>query len=154
VRIGIGHVLRGFEPTRPLVLGGVKLMDGWGLRGKDDGDVLLLALCDAVLGAAGLGGRGDHMGEDPLPSAVLLSEVRVKAQARGFHIENVDACIYAERLDVLPHRALMEERVAELLGIDPKAVNVKTDQAGGLGPVGEAKAVAAQAVVLLREDVA
>ena len=152
MRIGIGQVLRGFEPTRPLVLGGEKLQDGWGLRGPGDGDVLLLALSDALLGAAGLGGRADHAGEDTAPTAVLLSEARIKAEARGHRIENVDATVYAERLDVMTHRVPMEERIAELLGVDPERVNVKADQAGGLGAVGEAKAVAAQAVVLLREE--
>lgn len=152
MKIGIGQVLRGFEPTRPLLLGGVKLQEGWGLRGPGDGDVLLLAIADAVFGAAGLGGRDDHQGEEPPPSAVLVSEARVKAGAQGLHVANVDATVYAQRLEVLTHRVLMEERIAQLLGVEPSSVNVKTDLAGGLGPVGEAKAVSAMAVVLLEED--
>ncbi len=164
VRVGIGSYLRPLEPGRVLVLGGVKIEGAWGCRGPGDGDVLLLAVTDALLGAAGLGDLEDHLPEEArevprpgvpsvaTPSAVRLAEAGVKARARGLVPANVDATVVLDRPDVRPHRPRMAARIAEVLGVDPSAVNVKAVAPGGIGVPGRGEGILAHAVVLL-EDV-
>ena len=130
MRVGIGYDARVFDPGHALVLGGVRIEGAWGLKGRGDGDVLLRALADALLGAAGLGDMGDHFPSDEeawedLPSAVLIQQVRTKVFALGFEPGNVDVTLVAGRPDLAPHRAAMRQRVAELLDVDLDVVNVK-----------------------------
>lgn len=130
MRVGIGYDARVFDPGHALVLGGVRIDGAWGLKGRGDGDVLLRALADALLGAAGLGDMGDHFPSDEeawqdLPSAVLIQQVRTKVFALGFEPGNVDVTLVAGRPDLAPHRAAMRQRVAELLDVDLDVVNVK-----------------------------
>jgi 2-C-methyl-D-erythritol 2,4-cyclodiphosphate synthase len=129
--VGIGHRRAAFDPGKPLLLGGLKLEGAWGLKGTGDGDVVLLAAADAILGAAGLGGAAGGDGESP--SAVLLAESRVKARARGLVVGNVDVTVVAPRPDLEPHARAMEERIAELLDVEPDRICVKPGTPEGLG---------------------
>jgi 2-C-methyl-D-erythritol 2,4-cyclodiphosphate synthase len=155
VRVGIGYDIHAFDPTRPLVLGGVKIEGAWGLKGHSDADVLLHAVGDALLGAAALGDLGEHFPDsDPqwkdVPSAVILAEILVKVQARGFVPENVDVNVIAERPRLAPYKDAIRTRLAALLGLAVEAVSVKARTNEGLDAVGKGQGIAAQAVVLLR----
>ena len=154
MRIGIGYDIHAFDPTRTLVLGGVKVPGSWGLRGHSDADVLLHAVADALLGAAGLGDLGDHFPDtDPewedVPSAVIVAEVLAKVRAKGWVPGNVDATVVCERPKLAPFRREIEERVAALLGLDLGAVNVKATTNEALGAIGRGEGMAALATVLL-----
>lgn len=147
MQTGIGTAARAFDPGRILMLGGVKVPGVWGLRGPGDGDVLLVAIADAALGAAGLGDVRDHIREDEAdaPSAALLADCVVKLAARGLTIRHVDASMGTDRAEVRAERLSMKTRIASLLGIDAAAVNVKTSDASEKG-------VAALAVVTVGES--
>lgn len=152
MRVGIGTRSWRFDPTRVLMLGGVKVPGSWGLRGPGDADALLRAIGDAMLGAAGLGDLEDHFpGAEAswaqAPSAALLAECVVKLAARGLAVVHVDSTLHAERPDLRAERPAMQARVAALLGTAPEAVNVKTAAGGPLGADG----VGALAVVTLEE---
>jgi 2-C-methyl-D-erythritol 2,4-cyclodiphosphate synthase len=156
MRVGIGYDIHAFDAGRTLVLGGLKIEGSWGLRGHSDADVLLHAITDALLGAAGLGDLGDHFPDtDPrwkdVPSAVLLAEARTKARARGLVPHQVDATVVAERPRIAPHREAIRDRLAQLLGLPPERVNVKAKTHEGLGALGRAEGIAALAVVTLVE---
>ena len=140
MRAGIGSAAQGFDPGRVLMLGGVKVPGVWGLRGAGDGDVLLRATGDALLGAAGLGDLADHerAEEADAPSAARVAECIVKLAARGCAVVHVDAVLHTDRAEIRAERAAMAARMASLLGIDAGAVNVKTApaEAGALGADG------------------
>ncbi len=153
-RVGIGFDAHPFAPGRPLRLGGVAIPYEAGLEGHSDGDALLHALTDAVLGAAGAGSIGDHFPpSDPAwkgaDSAVFLGKACELAAARGLEIGNVDAVVVAEAPKLAPHVAAIRTRVAEILGVEPSAVSVRGTSANGLGFTGRRDGVAAMAVVLL-----
>ena len=147
MQAGIGSAARGFDPARVLMLGGVKVPGVWGLRGPGDGDVLLTAIADAALGAAGLGDVGDHVREDEAdaPSAALVAECVVKLAARGLVVKHVDASLMSDRAEVRAERHGMKARIASLLGVDEGAVNVKTSDASEDG-------ITAQAIVTVGES--
>ena len=154
MRVGIGYDARYFDPGRALVLGGVHVEGAWGLKARGDGDVLLRALADALLGAAGLGDLGDHFPSDEaawedLPSAVLLQQVRTKTLALGLEPGNVDATLVAYRPDLAPFRAAMRQRIADLLQVDPAVVNVKAVRGVGPAAVQSGEGIAAHVVVTL-----
>jgi 2-C-methyl-D-erythritol 2,4-cyclodiphosphate synthase len=156
VRVGIGYDVHPFDPTRALVVGGVRVEGAWGLRGHSDADVLLHAIGDACLGAAALGDLGEHFPDsDPTwrgaPSAVLLTKILALVHAEGLAVANVDATIVAERPRFAPLRAALRERIAELLGIPLGRVSVKASTNNGLGAIGRGEGIAAMAVVLLEE---
>lgn len=154
MRVGIGYDIHEFATGGVLVLGGVKIPGAWGLRGHSDADVLLHAIADAMLGAAGLGDLGDHFPDtDPqwkdVASAAIVAEVLTKVRARGLVPLNVDTTVIAERPQLAPHRAAIRARVAALLGLDEGLVSVKATTNEGLGAVGRAEGIASMAVVLL-----
>jgi len=156
MRIGIGYDIHRLEEGRPLILGGVRVVHSHGLLGHSDADVLIHAVIDALLGAAGLGDIGEHFSDrDPAyagaDSAELLARVVAKVAAAGFRIGNVDTIIHAEQPKLSPHKSAIRERLAGILGIDPARVNVKAKTAEGLGPLGEGLAIAAWAVAILIE---
>jgi 2-C-methyl-D-erythritol 2,4-cyclodiphosphate synthase len=156
VRVGLGYDIHPFDPSRVLVLGGVKIEGAWGLRGHSDADVLLHAIADALLGAVALGDLGDHFPDsDPqwkdVPSAVLLAEVVAKVRAKGLVPAQVDSTVVAERPRLAPHRAEIRARIAALLGIDIARVSVKASTNNGIGSLGRAEGIAALAVVTLEE---
>ena len=157
-RVGQGFAVHRFaapEEGRPLVLMGCEIPFDRGLAGHSDADVMLHALMDALLGAAGLGDIGMHFPDtDPAfrgaDSAALLGRVMGDLLERGWRVVNADVCLIGERPRIGPHRARMRERVAPLLGIPPEALNVKATTTEQLGFTGRGEGLAAQAVVLIQ----
>ena len=152
MRIGQGFDVHALVAGRRLVIGGVNIAYEKGLDGHSDADVLLHAICDALLGAAALGDIGRHFPDsDPAyagaDSRALLREVRKRIQR--FKIVNVDATILAQAPRMAPHVPQMIRNIASDLGIAPDAVNVKATTTEGLGFVGRVEGIAAQAIVLL-----
>ncbi len=152
MRVGQGFDVHELVVGRRLVIGGVVIPHGKGLEGHSDADVLLHAICDALLGAAGLGDIGRHFPDtDPAykdaDSRTLLREV--KRLLGELRIVNIDATILAQAPRMAPHIARMTENVAADLGIPASAVNIKATTTERLGFVGRAEGIAAQAVVML-----
>jgi len=152
MRIGQGFDVHAFTPGRPLVLGGVTIPHEKGLEGHSDADVLLHAICDALLGAAALGDIGRHFPDtDPAyagsDSRRLLREVKKKLG--GYRIVNLDATILAQAPRVAPHVAQMIANIASDLGIAPGAVSIKATTTEHLGFIGRAEGIAAQAIALI-----
>jgi 2-C-methyl-D-erythritol 2,4-cyclodiphosphate synthase len=156
MRIGSGFDVHAFGPGDFVMLGGVRVAYTRGVLAHSDGDVLLHALCDALLGAAGLGDIGEHFPDrDPkwrgADSARFVSEVLALLGARGLKVENADLTLLSEAPKIAPHRAAIRARVAALLGIDAARVNVKATTSERLGFLGRGEGLAAHAVVLLAE---
>ena len=156
MRIGIGYDIHRFQEGRALVLGGVSFPGEIGLAGHSDADVLLHAIIDALLGAAGLGDIGQHFPpDDPAyrgaDSLELLARVLAMVRDAGLAVESVDATAIAERPRLGPHLAPMRERIAGTLGTSPDRVNVKATTNEGMGALGRGEGIAAIAVALLRE---
>ena len=156
MRIGIGSDLHRLEAGRRLVLGGVEVDDARGPVAHSDGDALLHAIIDAMLGAAGLGDIGDHFPDsDPqyrgADSRRLLRTAAGLLADRGLRVTQVDATVLLERPKLGPHKQSMREHIAADLGLPAGAVNVKAKTNEGLGPIGRGEAVAAEAVVLLAD---
>jgi 2-C-methyl-D-erythritol 2,4-cyclodiphosphate synthase len=154
MRVGIGHDTHRLENGRPLLLGGVRIDHPRGLAGHSDADVVLHALTDAMLGAAGMGDIGDiYPDSDPAyrdrDSAVFVRETLAKLKEAGWQLVNVDVTIFAQEPKLGPTKAKIRQRLAELLAIDPAAVNVKAKTGEGVGHIGRAEAIACQAVVLI-----
>jgi 2-C-methyl-D-erythritol 2,4-cyclodiphosphate synthase len=153
-RIGEGWDIHALVPGRKLVIGGVVIPSDRGLLGHSDADVLLHAITDALLGAAGLGDIGRHfpdtderyLGAD---SAVLLAEAARRVREQGLRIGNVDSTVIAQAPKLAPYIDAMRARIAQALDIAPENVNVKAKTAEKLGAVGEGLAIEARAVVLL-----
>ncbi len=156
MRIGIGYDIHRCQEGRPLVLGGVTLPGETGLGGHSDADVLLHAVIDAVLGAAGLGDIGQrYPPDDPAwagaDSRRLLAEVRAAVEEAGCHPESVDATVIAERPRLTPYLPRMRQAIGEALGLDAARVNVKASTNEGIGALGRGEGIAAIAVALLSE---
>lgn len=156
-RVGIGYDVHRLVAGRPLVLGGVSIPSSLGLEGHSDADVLLHALMDALLGAAGLGDIGEHFPPSDArwrdaDSRDLLARVRALIDER-FRIGNVDLVLLAEAPRIAPYRAAMRTEVARALGISEGAVNLKATTNERLGFVGRGEGLAALAVALLEERV-
>lgn len=156
-RIGQGFDVHRFaapEAGRKLVLMGCEIPCDRGLEGHSDADVMLHALMDALLGAAGLGDIGLHFPDTDAAykgadSAGLLARVMADLRAGGWEVVNADVCLIGERPKLSPHRQRMRERIAPLLGIPVEALNVKATTTEKLGFTGRGEGLAAQAVVLL-----
>lgn len=154
MRIGHGYDLHALAPGRRLVLGGVEIQHSHGPIAHSDGDVLLHALADALLGAAALGDIGQHFPDtDPAyagaDSRVLLRRVASLVREAGYGVVNIDATVLAQRPRLAPHRDAMRANIAADLGLDIGAVSVKATTTEGLGPVGRGEAISAHAVCLL-----
>jgi len=154
MRVGIGYDIHRLVSDRPLVLGGVTIDYGRGLLGHSDGDAVLHALCDALLGAAGLGDIGelfpdtDEANKD-IDSRELLVDVVARVGEVGFRAVNVDLVIHAERPNLSAYKTAMAESIAKLLELPRSCVNVKAKTNEGLGPVGNRDGIACTSVVLL-----
>lgn len=158
MRIGSGYDVHRFSDAGALRLGGVEVPGATQLAGHSDGDALIHAVIDALLGAAGEGDIGSHFPPDDrsiagIDSRELLTRVDRLIAARGYRVHNIDATVIAERPLLGPHLAAMRDAIALTLGIEPSAVNVKATTNEGLDAVGAGEAVAALAVALLDEDV-
>ncbi len=156
MRIGIGYDIHRFEQGRTLVLGGVTLPGEPGLGGHSDADVLLHAVIDALLGAAGLGDVGQLFPpHDPqwagASSIDLLSQAVKIVREVGFEVESLDSTVIAEQPRLAPHLAAMRERIAGAIALDAARVNVKATTNEGLGAIGRGEGIAAMAVALLQE---
>jgi 2-C-methyl-D-erythritol 2,4-cyclodiphosphate synthase len=154
LRIGEGWDIHQLVEGRKLVLGGVEIAHSKGLLGHSDADALLHAITDALLGAAALGDIGRHFPDTDAQfkgadSAVLLAEAARRVREKGYEIGNVDSTVIAQAPKLAPHIAAMQQRIAQILGIDVGQVNVKAKTAEKMGPVGEGLAMEARAVVLL-----
>ena len=156
MRIGSGFDVHAFGAGDHLMLGGVRIAHSRGVVAHSDGDVLLHALCDALLGAAGLGDIGQHFPDsDPrwkgAASARFVTAVLGLLQARRLAVLNADLTVIAEAPRIAPHREAICREVARLLEVPVERVNVKATTTERLGFLGRAEGVAAQAVVLLSE---
>ena len=154
MRIGQGFDVHAFVEGRKLVVGGVEIPYEKGLAGHSDADVLLHAICDALLGAAALGDIGSHYPDsDPQYSEVdsreLLRATAKKVTAAGFRIVNVDATIVAQAPRMAPHVARMIGNIAADLGLKPAAVSIKATTTENLGYIGREEGIAAQAIALI-----
>ena len=156
MRIGEGWDVHALVPGRKLILGGVEMAHTAGLLGHSDADVLLHAITDAVLGAAGLGDIGRHFPDTDVQfkgadSARLLAEAMRRVRAKGWELVNMDSTIVAQAPKLAPHMAAIKASVAKALGVQADQVNVKAKTAEKLGPVGMGQSMEARAVVLLRQ---
>lgn len=154
MRIGSGIDVHAFGPGDHVMLGGVRIAHSHGVVAHSDGDVLLHALCDALLGAAGLGDIGQHFSDrDPrwrgAPSAGFVTQTLALLRERGWSVVNADLTVLAEAPRIGPHRESIRRQVAQLLAVEPNCVNVKATTTEGLGFLGRGEGIAAQAVVLL-----
>jgi 2-C-methyl-D-erythritol 2,4-cyclodiphosphate synthase len=156
VRIGAGVDVHAFGPGDHLMLGGLRIAHARGVVAHSDGDVVLHALCDALLGAAGLGDIGQHFPDsDPrwkgAASARFVTAVLAMLRARGLAVVNADLTVIAETPRVGPHREAICREVARLLEVPVERVNLKATTTERLGFLGRGEGIAAQAVVLLSE---
>ena len=154
MRIGIGVDYHRFAPGRKLILGGVEIEHELGLAGHSDADVLTHAICDALLGAAGLGDIGRHFPpDDPrykdISSLVLLKEVRELLQERGYRIENIDATVIAQEPQLAGAIPEMISRLARTLQVEESQINIKATTPEGMGALGKKEGIAAWAVALI-----
>ncbi|MGV8933330.1 MAG: 2-C-methyl-D-erythritol 2,4-cyclodiphosphate synthase [Gallionellaceae bacterium] len=154
MRIGHGYDVHQLVTGRKLIIGGVEITHDKGLLGHSDADVLLHAICDALLGAAALGDIGKHFADTDakfknIDSRILLREVARMLGNEGFRVGNVDATIIAQAPKMAAHIGRMVENIASDLGIPMNAVNVKATTTEKLGFAGRGEGIAAEAVVLL-----
>jgi 2-C-methyl-D-erythritol 2,4-cyclodiphosphate synthase len=157
LRIGQGIDAHRLISGRPLVVGGVSIPHQQGLEGHSDGDVLLHAIADALLGALGEGDLGRHFpSSDPslrgIASLEILSKVVAMSRERGLRVAHLDATVIAQAPRLAPHQSQMEAVVANVLEISPEAVNLKVTSTDGMGAIGRGEGMAAMAVVLLEGE--
>jgi 2-C-methyl-D-erythritol 2,4-cyclodiphosphate synthase len=153
-RVGIGHDTHRLVPARPLILGGLRIEHPCGLIGHSDADVVLHALTDALLGAAGLGDIGDaYPDADPqykdCDSRFFVTETLKRLSEKSWRVVNVDLTIFAQEPKLGPIKAKMREHLAALLGLPVDAVNVKAKTGEKVGAIGRAEAIGCQVIVLI-----
>jgi 2-C-methyl-D-erythritol 2,4-cyclodiphosphate synthase len=151
IRIGTGYDVHRLTRGRKLIIGGVEIPAEKGLLGHSDADVLLHAICDSLLGAAGLGDIGRHFPDSApkykdISSLLLLTEVRRLLSEAGFSVNNIDATIVAERPKMSPHIPAMVANIAAAISVDRSLINVKATTTEGLGFAGKGEGMAAYAV--------
>jgi 2-C-methyl-D-erythritol 2,4-cyclodiphosphate synthase len=157
MRVGIGYDLHRLQPGGPLRLGGVDIPHDRESVGHSDGDALLHAVVDALLGAAALGDVGQMFPDtDPVnrgrDSAEMLAAALDAVAALGWRIVNIDCIVFAQRPKLLPHRQTIRQRVADVLGIELERVGLQAKTGEGIGSIGREEAVAAQCVALLEAE--
>jgi 2-C-methyl-D-erythritol 2,4-cyclodiphosphate synthase len=155
MRIGTGFDAHRLVEGRPLVLGGVRIAHPRGLEGHSDGDCLLHAICDALLGALGAGDMGRHFPTGDtrwkdVPSVRFLERVAGMLDEEGYALANVDATVIAQSPPLAPHLDAMRAGIAKTLGAPIEAISVKAKTPDGLGAIGRGEGIAAQAAVLLQ----
>ena len=154
MRVGIGYDIHRLVEGRPLILGGVPVVYEKGLLGHSDADVLVHAICDAILGAAGLGDIGMHFPDnDPqykdISSLELLSNTCRMMAAKGFRIVNLDTIIFAEAPKLGSQRHDMQQMIAKTMNVAAEQVNIKATTTEGLGVIGKGEGIGAMCVALL-----
>jgi len=156
MRIGHGYDAHRFADNRPLILGGVSIDYELGMAAHSDGDVVIHALCDALLGGAGMGDIGGHFPDtcaefENIDSRILLRDVVSKLTEKGLAISNIDISIVAQAPKLKPHIPAMRDVLAQDLGIASDRVNVKATTTEGMGFAGRKEGIATHAVALLTE---
>jgi len=154
MRVGQGYDVHQLVEGRRLVLAGVEIPFDRGLEGHSDGDALLHAVADAILGAIGAGDLGRHFPSSDerwrgVASSVILARVVEMMGEAGWSLQNVDATIIAQEPRLAPHQAAMQERLRDVLGVEAERVNLKLTSTDRLGAMGRGEGIAAMAVVLL-----
>ena len=154
LRIGEGWDCHALVPGRKLIIGGIEVPHSTGLLGHSDADVLLHAIIDALLGAAGLGDIGSHFSDTDAKfkgadSIVLLTETARLVAAQGYKIGNIDSTVIAQAPKLAGHIPAMKQRIADALGLDADRVNIKAKTFEKLGPVGQGLSMEARATALL-----
>ena len=157
VRTGIGYDAHRLEAGSPLYLGGIQVSTDIGLAGHSDGDVLIHALVDAILGAAGLGDIGTYFpSSNPVyrgaSSIHFLQYANKLLNQKGWHIANLDATIVAERPRISPFSEAMRRMIAESVDIDQNQVNIKSTTSDGMGFTGRGEGIAALAIATIKDD--
>ena len=157
MRIGIGHDTHRLAEGRPLILGGVRVEHERGLVGHSDADVVLHAVTDALLGAAGLGDIGDAFPDtDPAyrdaDSRIFLEATLDRLNQAGWRVVNIDVTIFAQEPKLGPVKGRIRANLAELLGLPADAVNVKAKTGEGVGHIGRGEAIGCQAAALIERD--
>ncbi len=155
MRIGMGYDIHRLVAGRKLVLGGIVIPFEKGLLGHSDADVLVHAVIDALLGAAGLGDIGQHFPDTApefkdISSLKLLSKAYEMINGKGFTVQNIDATIFAEAPKLSHYKAAMQKNIAQVIEIEQDRVNVKAKTFEGLGMVGKGEGLAAQCIALLK----
>ncbi|MBU2445375.1 MAG: 2-C-methyl-D-erythritol 2,4-cyclodiphosphate synthase [Bacteroidetes bacterium] len=156
IKIGFGYDVHKFAPERKLVLGGVEIPFTQGLEGHSDADVLLHAICDALLGAAALGDIGTHFPNTDsqfknIESTKLLANVLELIKKNNYKINNIDSTVCLEEPKLLPHIDSMREKISVILGIEKSCISIKATTNEKMGFVGRGEGIAAFAVALLEE---
>ncbi len=156
MRIGHGYDVHKFAPEHDLILGGVKIDYELGMLAHSDGDVVIHALIDALLGAAGMGDIGRHFPDSSdafknIDSRVLLCDVMKKLSAEGYSVGNADITIIAQAPKLMSHLPEMKKLLAADLGVNQSRLNIKATTTEGLGFAGRKEGIATHAVVLLNE---
>lgn len=154
MRVGIGYDVHAFADDRILVLGGEAIPHEQGLAGHSDSDVLVHAVCDALLGAAGMGDIGRHFPDtDPafkdIRSMALLERIMDLIRSRGLAVTNIDATILAEAPRMWPHIPAMRKNISQVLGVPLEDVNIKATTSENLGFIGRREGIAAMCAALL-----
>lgn len=154
IRVGIGYDFHPFQEGRELYLGGVRIPHPRGLQGHSDADVLLHAVADALLGAAGLGDIGNYFPDQDeryrnISSLILLEKALSLVRGKGFQVGNLDVVVVAEEPRIRPHVEAMKAHLSRLLMVEPQAIGIKATTMEGKGTVGRREGIAVQAVVLL-----
>ena len=157
MRIGMGYDVHRLVPHRKLVLGGITIPYKKGLSGHSDADVLVHAICDALLGAASLGDIGLHFPDTDaqykdISSIILLDRVRKMLTRHGFTVINVDATIFAQAPKISPYRNDMQLKLSETLDIEPGRINIKATTTEGIGLIGNNHGIGAMGIVLVDEE--
>jgi 2-C-methyl-D-erythritol 2,4-cyclodiphosphate synthase len=156
MRVGFGYDVHRFVSGRPLILGGIQIPYLFGLMGHSDADVLVHAICDALLGAIAEGDIGRHFPDtDPqyrdIKSTLLLKKVLAKVREKGFHPVNIDATLVTQKPKLSDNIPRMVKEIASVLEIESERVNVKATTTEGLGFTGREEGIAAYAVALVEE---
>ena len=154
MQIGIGYDVHRLVTGRQLILGGVLIPFEKGLLGHSDADVLVHAVCDALLGSVGLGDIGLHFPDtDPqyknISSLKLLAQTNEMVRQKGFTICNIDTTIFAEAPKIGPYRDTMQKNLAHAVEVDPGCINIKATTTEGLGIIGQGEGIGAMAVALV-----
>jgi 2-C-methyl-D-erythritol 2,4-cyclodiphosphate synthase len=154
MQIGIGYDVHRLVKGRKLIIGGLEIPFEKGLLGHSDADVLVHAVCDALLGSVGMGDIGRHFPDtDPqykdISSLKLLSQTNAMVRQKGFTIRNIDTIIFAEAPKIGPYRETMQKNLAQALEVNPHCINIKATTTEGLGIIGQGEGIGAMSVVLV-----
>ena len=157
MRVGFGYDVHPFVSGRPLILGGIKIPYLFGLKGHSDADVLVHAICDALLGAVAEGDIGRHFPDTnaqyrDIQSTILLKKVLTKVREKGFRPVNIDATVVAQKPKLSEIIPRMVKEIADVLEIEAERVNVKATTTEGLGFTGREEGIAAYAVALVEKS--